>query len=97
MKLTEISTGNFAKLCHVTKKTLYFYDEIGLLKPIRVAKNGYRFYDVMQCDKMATIKMLQELGASLDEIQSFFRKDVLVEQAEFMRKKRLALDEKMKQ
>lgn len=50
----------------------------------------------MQCDKMATIKMLQELGASLDEIQSFFRKDVLVEQAEFMRKKRLALDEKMK-
>ncbi|KLA45831.1 MerR family transcriptional regulator [Ligilactobacillus ruminis] len=56
-------------------------------------KNGYRFYDVMQCDKMATIKMLQELGASLDEIQSFFRKDVLVEQAEFMREKRLALDE----
>lgn len=96
MELTEINTGNFAKLCHVTKKTLYFYDEIGLLKPIRVAKNGYRFYDVMQCDKMATIKMLQELGASLDEIQSFFRKDVLVEQAEFMRKKRLALDEKMK-
>lgn len=71
MELTEINTGNFAKLCHVTKKTLYFYDEIGLLKPIRVAKNGYRFYDVMQCDKMATIKMLQELGASLDEIQSF--------------------------
>ena len=96
MELTEISTGDFARLCHVTKKTLYFYDEIGLLKPIRVAKNGYRFYDVMQCDKMATIKMLQELGASLDEIQSFFRKDVLVEQAEFMRKKRLALDEKMK-
>ena len=92
MELTEINTGNFAKLCHVTKKTLYFYDEIGLLKPIRVAKNGYRFYDVMQCDKMATIKMLQELGASLDEIQSFFRKDVLVEQAEFMREKRLALD-----
>lgn len=50
----------------------------------------------MQCDKMATIKMLQELGESLDEIQSFFRKDVLVEQAEFMREKRLALDEKMK-
>ena len=50
----------------------------------------------MQCDKMATIKMLQELGASLDEIQSFFRKDVLVEQAEFMREKRLDLDEKMK-
>lgn len=96
MELTEISTGDFARLCHVTKKTLYFYDEIGLLKPIRVAKNGYRFYDVMQCDKMATIKMLQELGASLDEIQSFFRKDVLVEQAEFMREKRLALDEKMK-
>ena len=70
MELTEISTGDFARLCHVTKKTLYFYDEIGLLKPIRVAKNGYRFYDVMT--------------------------DVLVEQAEFMREKRLALDEKMK-
>ncbi|WP_334115735.1 MerR family transcriptional regulator [Ligilactobacillus sp.] len=96
MELTEINTGDFARLCHVTKKTLYFYDEIGLLKPVRVAENGYRFYDVMQCDRMATIKMLQELGASLDEIRSFFRKDVLAEQAEFMQEKRLDLDEKMK-
>lgn len=27
------TTGEFAKLCHVKKQTLFHYDEIGLLSP----------------------------------------------------------------
>ena len=30
---TYYTTGEFAKLCHTTKETLFHYDSIGLLKP----------------------------------------------------------------
>ena len=32
-------------LAGLTPRTLHYYDEIGLFKPTRVAKNGYRYYD----------------------------------------------------
>lgn len=28
-----LSTGEFARLCHTTKETLYHYAELGLLRP----------------------------------------------------------------
>ena len=36
--------GDFSRLGRVTIKTLRFWDEIGLLKPDYVNKNGYRYY-----------------------------------------------------
>lgn len=96
MELTEMSTGDFAKICRVTKKTLYHYDRIGLLKPARVGENGYRYYDMLQCDKMAAIRMLRELGASLEEIQSFFSDGSLTERVQFMKDQQKILDEKMR-
>lgn len=40
-----MTTKEFAKLCGVEKRTLFFYDEIDLLKPARILPNGYREYD----------------------------------------------------
>lgn len=34
----KISTGTFAKLCGVPKKTLLYYDEIGLFQPTILLK-----------------------------------------------------------
>ena len=44
------STGEFAKLCKVHKKTLFHYDEIGLFKPEKVMDNGYRYYSIYQLE-----------------------------------------------
>lgn len=61
-------SGEFAALCGVEKKTLFYYDEINLLKPAFRAENGYRYYTLTQFDQMNTIKILQASGLSLEEI-----------------------------
>lgn len=38
--------GQFAKLHEINKKTLMWYDEIGILKPAVIKENGYRYYIV---------------------------------------------------
>ncbi|MEX1381388.1 MerR family DNA-binding transcriptional regulator [Lactobacillus delbrueckii subsp. bulgaricus] len=45
-----IKTGDFAKMCAVTKKALYVYEAKGLLKPAVVKDNGYRYYRLEQVD-----------------------------------------------
>lgn len=34
-----------AKLAGITVRTLHYYDEVGLLKPSFIQKNGYRYYE----------------------------------------------------
>ncbi|MBP1046095.1 MerR family transcriptional regulator [Enterococcus sp. BWM-S5] len=68
----EYTTGEFATLCKLSKKALFHYDKIDLVKPIRVDEKGYRFYRLYQCDQISTIKLFQELGLSLKEIKEIF-------------------------
>ena len=64
-----MNTKEFAKLCNVEKRTLFHYDQIGLLKPARVKENGYREYDLQQLDEMDAIKIFQSSGYTLQEIK----------------------------
>ncbi|MDT8861826.1 MerR family transcriptional regulator [Alkalihalobacillus sp. MEB130] len=64
------SIGEMAKLHNITMKTLRYYDEIGLLKPIQIdLNNGYRYYSTEQFEQLNTIQYLKELGFSLKEIK----------------------------
>ena len=63
------TTGEFAKLCNVTKDTLFYYEEIGLFCPVHTTKNGYRYYSVAQYDEMLMILSLRYIGISLKEIK----------------------------
>ena len=65
-----VTTKEFAKLCRVEKRTLFFYDEIDLLKPARILPNGYREYDFSQLPRMESIRLLQSAGLNLREIKS---------------------------
>lgn len=71
-----MNTKEFAKNCGVEKRTLFYYDEIGLLKPVRVRENGYREYSEMQIVTMETIKLLQSAGLSLAEIKEVLSNEV---------------------
>lgn len=70
---TFFSIGQFAKLHEINKKTLMWYDEIGLLKPAATGKNGYRYYTYRQSPVLETILMLRELGVSIRNIQEFLK------------------------
>lgn len=38
------SIGELSKNTNISIRTLRYYDEIGLLKPAKVADSGYRYY-----------------------------------------------------
>ena len=69
-----LTIGQFAALHGINKKTLMWYDEIGLFKPAVVnPKNGYRCYSYRQSSILETILLLRELNVSIDEIQEFMK------------------------
>ena len=62
--------GEFARLAATSIKTLRFYDELGLLRPVEVdARTRYRYYDAAQLRDLAAIRALKDLGASLEDIR----------------------------
>lgn len=58
-----------SKLVGVTKRTLQYYDEIGLLSPTEYTDSGYRLYDDIAVEKLWKILLLQELGYQLKDIK----------------------------
>ncbi len=69
-----LTIGQFAALHGINKKTLMWYDEIGLFKPAAINPvNGYRCYNYHQSPVLETILLLRELDVSLTEIQNFMK------------------------
>lgn len=67
-----LTIGQFAALHGINKKTLMWYDEIGLFKPAVInPENGYRCYNYHQSPILETILLLRELDVSIAEIQDF--------------------------
>ena len=69
-----LTIGQFAALHGINKKTLMWYDEIGLFKPAAIdPQNGYRCYNYHQSPILETILLLRELDVSINEIQIFMK------------------------
>lgn len=66
-----LTTGELAKLMHITKNTLFHYDSIGLFSPEVVQDNDYRYYSIHQIEVLDAIIILKELGMPLKEIKEF--------------------------
>lgn len=71
IKPSLFTIGQFASLHHINKKTLMWYDEIGLFKPAYIKDNGYRYYTYHQSSTLETILMLRELSVSTQEIKEY--------------------------
>lgn len=67
------SIGTLAKMHGINKKTLMWYDEVGLLKPALVKANGYRYYTCAQSFMLENILMLRELEVSIPKIKEFLQ------------------------
>ena len=69
-----LTIGQFAALHGINKKTLMWYDQIGLFKPAAInPENGYRCYNYYQSPILETILLLRELDVSVNEIQAFIK------------------------
>jgi DNA-binding transcriptional MerR regulator len=93
------SISEMARLRKVTAETLRHYDRIGLLKPIYVnPETGYRYYSASyRDDPIGTIKELQQIGMSLEDIMEFFRDRNLKKSIGMIEKKHSELKDKIAQ
>src|SRR5215210_8612637 len=86
-----IRIGDFSKLSRVSVKTLRFYDEMELLKPVDVDRfTGYRYYEFDQLPRLYRILALKDLGFSLEEIGHLLEWNLSAEQMRGMLKLRQA-------
>lgn len=63
------SSGQFARLVHITKKTIRYYDEHNILKPSYLSPTGARFYTDEDLARLQQILLLKYLGFSLEDIR----------------------------
>ena len=64
-----LKIGDFSKLSRVSIRMLRHYDEIGLLKPVRIdPESGYRYYSAEQLTVASRINALKDMGFGLAAI-----------------------------
>ena len=66
-----ITIGQFSKLTGVSIRSLRYYDELNLLKPVHInAETKYRYYDFSQFGKLQLILLCIDLGIPLKELSN---------------------------
>src|SRR5262249_55442706 len=69
--------GDFSRLSQVPVKTLRYYDEIGLLRPIHIDPfTSYRYYALSQLTRLNRILVLKDLGFSLEQIAQLLAEEM---------------------
>lgn len=64
----EYKLHEIAKLAGVSSRTLRYYDNIGLLPPLRLSEAGYRIYGPAQVNRLQEILLYREMGLELSTI-----------------------------
>lgn len=64
-----LTTGEMARLSNSTLRTVRFYEEEGILRPVKRTDGGHRLFDRGELDRLLFISDLRMAGLSLDEIK----------------------------
>jgi DNA-binding transcriptional MerR regulator len=68
--VTRWSIGDLAKASGLTVRTLYHYDEIGLVVASERTTSGHRRYTPDDVRRLYQVRSLRQLGLSLEEVRS---------------------------
>jgi DNA-binding transcriptional MerR regulator len=66
----EYTIGALAELAGVSRRTLRYYDQIGLLSPASVNSSGYRIYGEREVDLLQQILFFRAIDMPLDQIRT---------------------------
>ena len=67
-----MSTGDLARQCKTTVRTVRFYEESGLLEPLTRSDGGHRMFRGDAPDRLQLVMDLREAGLSLHEVKELF-------------------------
>ena len=95
--MSKYTTGEMAKLCGVTVRTVQYYDTRGILVPSELSEGGRRLYTEDDLRMMTMICFLREVGLSIDSISKLLTEEdpgsvisILLDQQEQVLKDELA-------
>lgn len=71
-KVVWLSTGDLARTCKTTVRTVRFYEESGLLDSLTRSDGGHRMFRGDAADRLQLIMDLREAGLSLQEVRELF-------------------------
>jgi DNA-binding transcriptional MerR regulator/DNA-directed RNA polymerase subunit RPC12/RpoP len=73
--VSKYTTGEVAKLCGVTVRTVQYYDTRGILVPSELTEGGRRLYSEEDVKRMKVICFLRDLGLSIDSIRQLLSEE----------------------
>jgi DNA-binding transcriptional MerR regulator len=69
--MRTVSIGDFARMTHLSVKTLRHYHDVGLLVPAEIdAATGYRYYARAQVAVAQVIRRFRDIDMPLDEVRA---------------------------
>ena len=71
--MSKYTTGEIAKLCGVSVRTVQYYDTRGILVPSNISEGGRRLYSDDDLSKMKIICFLREIGLPIDSIAKLLK------------------------
>ena len=87
--MSKYTTGEVAKLCNVSVRTVQYYDERNILIPSELSEGGRRLYSEDDLTRMRIICFLREIGLPINSISKLFAEEkpqniisILLEQQE---------------
>ena len=87
--MSKYTTGEIAKLCGVTVRTVQYYDTRGILIPSELSEGGRRLYSEDDLKRMKIVCFLRELDLPIDAISQILKEahpekviSLLIEQQE---------------
>ncbi len=69
------TTGEIARLCNVSVRTVQYYDARGILVPSALSEGGRRLYSEKDLEKMRIICFLKSLNLPLDSIREILNRE----------------------
>lgn len=95
--MSKYTTGEVAKLCNVSVRTVQYYDTRGILVPTELSEGGRRLYSEEDVKKMKIICFLRDLGLPINSIGELLSEDdpgsviaLLLEQQEQLLRQEIA-------
>ncbi len=73
--MSKYTTGEIAKLCGVSVRTVQYYDTRGILTPSELTEGGRRLYSEDDLKRMKIICFLRDTGISINSIGELLSED----------------------
>lgn len=73
--MSKYTTGEIARLCGVSVRTVQYYDTRGILTPSELSESGRRLYSEDDLKRMKIICFLRDVGISINSIGELLSED----------------------